>query len=110
MFPDKLLPVPFDDKCLDDVEECWDLLLQRFSHFLDAMIEKTVQNWLNHLAHTHGVKHSLIQRKLPEELTSNSMYEGKEEVKEGVTATVLKLEMALMLALRKIHWTMVQRR
>ena len=60
MFPDKLLPVPFDNKCLDDVEECWDLSLQRFSHFLDATIEKTVQDWLNHLAHTLRVKHSLI--------------------------------------------------
>ena len=83
MFPDKLLPVPFDDKCLDDIEECWDLSLQRFSHFLDAMIEKTVQDWLNHLAHILRVKHSLIQKKLPEELMSNSMYEGEEEVKDG---------------------------
>ena len=84
MFPDKLLPVPFDNKCLDDVEECWDLSLQRFSHFPDATIENTAQDWLNHLAHTLGVKHGLIQKKLPEELMSNSMYEGEEEVKEEV--------------------------
>ena len=83
VFPDELLPVPFDDKCLDDVEECWDLSLQRFSHFPDATIEKTVQDWLNHLAHTLGVKHGLIQKKQPEELTSESAYEDEEQVNDG---------------------------
>ena len=60
VFPDELLPVPFNDKCLDDVKECWDLSSQKFSNFLEATIEQTVQDWLNHLAHTLGVKHNLI--------------------------------------------------
>jgi hypothetical protein len=81
VFPDELLPVPFDDKCLDNVKECWDLPSQRFSNFPDATIEQTVQDWLNHLAHTLGVKHDLIQKKQPEELMSE--YEDKEEVDSG---------------------------
>jgi hypothetical protein len=78
VFPDELLPVPFDDKCLDDVQECWDLTSQKFSHFPETTIEKTIQDWLNHLAHTLGIKHNLIQKKQPEKLMST--YEDMEEV------------------------------
>ena len=78
VFPNELLPVPFDDKCLDDVQECWDPSSQRFSHFPEATTEETVQNWLNHLAHTLGVKHGLIQKKQPEELTSTYEDNGAE--------------------------------
>lgn len=60
VFPDTELPVPFNEHCLDDVTECWDQLLQKFSHYPDNAIERTVQDWLNHLAHTLGVKHQLI--------------------------------------------------
>jgi hypothetical protein len=78
VFPDEHLPVPFDDKCLDNVGECWDLSSQQFSHFPEATIEQTVQDWLNHLAHTLGVKHNLIQKMQPEELMS--AYEDEKEV------------------------------
>lgn len=61
VFPNSSLPVAFDDKCLDNVEECWDMVSQKFSHFPDATLEHTVQDWLNHLAHTLGVRHGLIQ-------------------------------------------------
>jgi hypothetical protein len=81
VFHDELLPVPFDNKCLDNVEECWDLSLQDFSHFLEATVEQTVQDWLIHLAHTLGVKHNLIQRMQPEELMTT--YEDKKEVNSG---------------------------
>lgn len=66
IFPDSELPTVFDKKCLDDVAECWDLSSQKFSHFPDATLEQTVQDWLNHLAHVLGVKHNLIV-KIPEE-------------------------------------------
>jgi hypothetical protein len=79
VFPDELLPVPFDDKCLDDVEECWNLSLQKFSHFPEATMEKTVQDWLNHLAHTLGVKHNLIQKKQPDEFLSTIDDRAEEE-------------------------------
>ena len=78
VFPDTLLPVPFDDTCLDDVKECWNLSSQKFSNFPEATIEQTIQDWLNHLAHTLGVKHNLIQKKQPEELTAD-----EEEVDGG---------------------------
>ena len=32
------------------------------------MGEQNIQNWLNHLAHTLGVQHSLIMEKEPKEL------------------------------------------
>jgi|SRR5882762_3231320 len=76
VFPDELLPVPFDNTCLDGVKECWDLPSQKFSHFPESTIEKDVQDWLNHLAHTLGIKHKLIQKK-SEELMS--VYEDEEE-------------------------------
>lgn len=61
IFPDEVLPVVFNDKCLDNVPECWDMASQRFSNFPDTMNEHAVQNWLNHLAHTLGVQHGLIK-------------------------------------------------
>ena len=61
VFPDDSLPVSFNPACLDFVQECWDDSAQKFSHFPDATLERTVQDWLNHLAHTLGVKHGLIQ-------------------------------------------------
>ena len=81
VFPDDLLPVPFDDKCLDDVEECWDSSSNKFSNLPDTTTEQSIQDWLNHLAHTIGVKHNLIQKKQPEELMS--MYEEKNEIEGG---------------------------
>jgi protein kinase-like protein len=81
VFPDELLPVPFNDKCLDNVKECWDLSSQKFSNFPEATVEKGVQDWLNHLAHTLGVKHDLIQKKQPEEVMSEG--EDSEEVDSG---------------------------
>jgi hypothetical protein len=80
VFPDDLLPVPFNDKCLDDVEECWDQSLNKFSNLPETTTEQTIQNWLNHLAHTIGVKHNLIQKKQPEKLVS--MYD-EDEVEGG---------------------------
>jgi hypothetical protein len=65
VFPDNLLPVPFKDKYLDNVQECWDKSRQKFSHFLKNMVEHAVQDWLNHLAHTLGVLHNLIQKEEP---------------------------------------------
>ncbi|KAF8957874.1 hypothetical protein BDZ97DRAFT_1924131 [Flammula alnicola] len=46
---------------------------------INALIttEKTVQDWLNHLAHTLGVKHGLIQKKKPEEPMSTSEDNGQ---------------------------------
>ena len=61
IFPDKFLPVPFDDACLDNVQECWDRTTQQFSNFPESMGERDLQDWLNHLAHTLGVQHSLIK-------------------------------------------------
>jgi hypothetical protein len=81
VFPDELLSVPFDNKCLHNVEECWDLSSQDFSHFPEATIEHTIQDWLNHLAHTLRVKHNLIQKMQPEELMT--AYENKKEVNSG---------------------------
>jgi hypothetical protein len=78
VFPDELLPAPFDDKCLDNVKECWNLSSQKFSNFPEATVEQTIQDWLNHLAHTLGVKHNLIQKQQPEELTAD-----EEEVDSG---------------------------
>ena len=71
IFPNSSLPVPFNDKCLDNVEQCWDQDAQKFSHFPDATLENPVQNWLNHLANTLGVKHGLI-RPTPSDSLSDS--------------------------------------
>ena len=65
VFPDNLLPVPFKDEYLNDVQECWDKSRQKFSHFLKNMVEHAIQDWLNHLAHTLGVLHNLIQKEEP---------------------------------------------
>ena len=51
IFPDKNLPVPFNDVLLDNIPECWDKSAQRFSNFPDTMGEQVIQNWLNHLLH-----------------------------------------------------------
>ena len=80
VFPDDLLPVPFDDKCLDDVEECWDSSSNKISNLPDATTEQSIQDWLNHLTHTIKVKHNLIQKKQPGE---ESMYEEKNEIEGG---------------------------
>jgi hypothetical protein len=61
IFPDDVLPVPFDDTLLDKIPECWDKSVERFSNFPDTMGEHAVQNWLNHLAHTLGIQHGLIK-------------------------------------------------
>jgi hypothetical protein len=61
IFPDDVLPVPFDDTLLDKIPECWDKSAERFSNFPDTMGEHAVQNWLNHLAHTLGIQHGLIK-------------------------------------------------
>lgn len=55
IFPDKFLPVAFNDACLDNVPECWDKSRQRFSNLPETMGEQAVQEWLNHLVHTLGV-------------------------------------------------------
>jgi hypothetical protein len=65
-----MLPVAFNDGCLDNVEECWDKSRQRFSNFPETMGERDVQDWLNHLAHTLGVQHGLITEVKPEEFLS----------------------------------------
>src|SRR6266446_99441 len=78
VFPDKLLPESFNDRCLDDVGECWDLTSQTFSNFPETTTEQTIQDWLNHLAHTLGVKHGLIEKNQPQDLVS--AYEDGEEV------------------------------
>jgi hypothetical protein len=70
IFPDEFLPVPFNDGCLDNVPECWDMSTQRFSNFPETMGEHAVQDWLNHLAHTLGVQHGLIKEEEPEEFLS----------------------------------------
>jgi hypothetical protein len=62
IFPDESLPVPFNDACLDNVQECWDRTTQQFSNFPENMGEQDVQDWLNHLAHTLGVQHNLIKK------------------------------------------------
>jgi hypothetical protein len=67
IFPDESLPVPFNDGCLDNVQECWDRSRQRFSNFPETMGEHAVQDWLNHLAHTLGVRHGLIKEEKPKE-------------------------------------------
>ena len=72
IFPDKFLPVPFNDGCLDNIQECWNRSTQRFSNFPQTMGEHAVQDWLNHLAHTLGVKHGLIKEEEPEGLLSAS--------------------------------------
>ena len=69
IFPDQFLPVPFNDGCLDDVQECWDRSTQRFCNFPETMGERAIQDWLNHLAHTLGVQHGLI-KEMPEEFLS----------------------------------------
>lgn len=71
VFPDNVLPMDFNDHCLNNVQECWDESLQKFSHFPENVTEHAVQDWLNHLAHTMGVKHDLIQ-KIPEDLTTDA--------------------------------------
>ena len=76
IFPDEFLPVPFNDECLDDVEECWDKSTQKFSNF-PQLGEHAVQNWLNHLAHTLGVKHGLIK---PEEKPAEVLSADEDEV------------------------------
>jgi len=68
IFPNEFLPVPFDDACLDNVQECWDKATQQFSNFPKSMGERDLQDWLNHLAHTLGVQHSLIKE--PKDLSS----------------------------------------
>jgi hypothetical protein len=83
VFPDNFLPVPFDDKCLDDVKECWDQSLQKFSSFPETTTERSIQDWLNHLAHTIGVKHNLIQKKPLEKLVSVYEDEDEDEVERG---------------------------
>jgi hypothetical protein len=70
IFPDESLPVPFNDGCLDNVQECWDRSTQRFSNFPETTDEQAIQDWLNHLAHTLGVQHDLIKEKKPEEFLS----------------------------------------
>jgi hypothetical protein len=70
LFPDKFLPVPFNDACLDDIPECWDKSRHQFSNLPETMGEQDIQNWLNHLAHTLGVQHGLIEEKEPEEILS----------------------------------------
>jgi len=71
IFPDKFLPVAFNDACLDNVPECWDKSRQRFSNLPETMGEQAVQEWLNHLVHTLGVQHGLIKEKEPEELLNS---------------------------------------
>lgn len=61
IFPDAGLPCNFDESALDDLTQCWDNELDKFSNFPERTIEKSVQDWLNHLAHCLGVKHNLIQ-------------------------------------------------
>jgi hypothetical protein len=61
IFPDEVLPVPFKDACLDNIPECWDKAMERFSNFPDTMGEHAVQDWLNHLAHSLRIQHSLIK-------------------------------------------------
>jgi hypothetical protein len=61
IFPDKALPVPFNDLLLDKIPECWDKSAQRFSSFPDTMGEQAVQGWLNHLSHTLEIHHCLIK-------------------------------------------------
>ena len=69
IFPDEFLPVPFNDRCLDNVPECWDRSKQRFSNFPDTMGEHAVQDWLNHLVHVLGIQHGLIKEE-PKEFSS----------------------------------------
>ncbi|KAF8878789.1 hypothetical protein CPB84DRAFT_1852270 [Gymnopilus junonius] len=71
IFPDKVLPTAFNERCLDTVPECWDRSKQQFSNFPDQLGEHAIQDWLNHLAHTLGVQHGLIQEEVPEEDSSN---------------------------------------
>lgn len=72
IFPDKFLPVPFNDGCLDDVPECWDSSTQQFSNFPKTMGERDVRDWLNHLAHTLGVQHGLIKEESEKESKKES--------------------------------------
>ena len=71
IFPDKNLPVPFNDVLLDNIPECWDKSAQRFSNFPDTMGEEVVQNWLNHLSHTLGIQHGLIKPENPGQVLSD---------------------------------------
>ena len=66
IFPDKFLPVPFNDGCLDNIQECWDRSRQQFSNYPETMGEHAIQDWLNHLAHTLGVQHGLIKEESKE--------------------------------------------
>lgn len=65
VFPDKVLPVPFNELEADSdgqLQECWDEAQEKFLHFpANNMVEHAVQDWLNHLRHTLGVVHGLIQ-------------------------------------------------
>lgn len=79
LFPDECLPVPFRDDCLDTVGQCWDKVLQKFSHFPDTAGEKQVQDWLNHLAHALGVQHGLFEDQGYQEAVG--IYQ-EEEIKE----------------------------
>jgi len=70
LFPDESLPVAFNDACLNNIPECWDNSRHQFSNLPEILGEQNVQNWLNHLAHTLGVQHGLIQEKEPEGLST----------------------------------------
>ena len=71
IFPDKFLPVPFNDSLLNKIPECWDKLVQQFSSFLHTMGEQAIQDWLNHLSHTLGIQHGLIKPENTDQVLSN---------------------------------------
>lgn len=84
IFPDSILPVAFNEGCLNDVPDCWDATTCEFVNFPATTTEFTLQDWLNHLAHVLGVKHKLIkpippEEPSPEELSLEEPLTGPEE-------------------------------
>lgn len=69
VFPNARLPKPFEEASLANVPGCWNADDHEFVNFPEMTTEKSIQDWLNHLAHVLGVKHGLIQPK-PEEAPS----------------------------------------
>lgn len=61
LFPDNVLPKPFNDQLLDGIDILWNNSLQTFTSSPQKLTEAAVMNWLNHLANSLGIMHDLIK-------------------------------------------------
>lgn len=103
IFPDEALPVPFNDRSLNNIPECWDKLVQRFTNFPHALGEHAILDWLNHLSHTLGIQHGLVKPEDSDEVLSDyagmdvetDKVGGVDEIDGGVDEECVRLQQGL---------------